>query len=118
MKDWGNIISKIRKIAKHPNNQTLYSASKECTLGLFKNTYDYTFLQIVYLRYLNFYNSINLDIALNEISEEVLDNEIFEDSYILYKQSKKDDKSNNLSKTTKQNKNEEIVGGFNWLFKK
>jgi len=118
MKDWGNIVSKIRKIAKYPNNQTLYSASKEGNIGLFHNTYDYTFFQIVYLRYLNFYHSLNLDIALNEISEEVLNNEIFEDSYMLYKQTKKENLSDTTSKPTKKSTNEEVVGGFNWIFKK
>ena len=115
MKDLGALIPKIRQIAKQSNNQTLYSASKEGNIGLFHNTYDHTFFQIIYLRYLNFYNSINLDIALHEVSEEVLDNEIFEDSYMFYKQSKKEEFPKSGSKKAK---NEETVGGFNWLFKK
>lgn len=114
MKDIGNIISNIRILAKDSNNQTIYSAGKEGNFNLFKNTYDYTYFQIVFLRYLNFYNSLNLDIALKEVDEIVLQNEIFEDSYFYYKQNKKDEKK---VPQNKNDKNKEVVGGFNWLFK-
>ena len=115
MREIGNIISLIRKLAKDSTNQTIYSASKEGSIGLFKNTYDYTYFQIIYLRYLNFYNSINLDIAMNEIGEEVLNREIDEDSYMFWKQNK--EKDNKLLQN-KKSRNEEVVGGFNWVFKK
>ena len=115
MREINNIVSNIRKLSKNSTNQTIYSASKEGNIGLFANTYDYTYFQIMYLRYLNFYNSINLDIAMNEVGEEVLNNEIFEDSYMYYKQHKKEE-TNTLK--TKKNKNEEVVDGFNWVFNK
>ena len=80
MMNFDHIIPNIRKLAKRPMNQTLFSMSKEMSIRLFENEWDFTFFQITFVRYLNFYNTINLDIALKEIDEEVLDNKIFEDN--------------------------------------
>ncbi len=114
---YNEIVPNLRKLAKKSYYQTLFSACKELHgIRLFKNEFDLTYYQIIFIRFLNFYQSINLDIALHEVEEEVLDNEIFEDSYMFYKQNKKEDGNKNIPKNMK--KNEVPVGGFNWVFKR
>ncbi len=90
-----DILSVVRKIAKSNKWQSIFAYSKEVNnIRLFENDIDFTPLQISFLRYLNFYNSIFTDISLNEVDDSVLDDEIYEDSYVLYK-------SKNLGKPKK-----------------
>ncbi len=79
----------VRKIAKTHEAQTLYVNSKELPIKFFVNDYDLSTPQIHFLNYLNFYASISMDIYLNEIDEIVLENEIYEDAYMYYKQQEK-----------------------------
>lgn len=112
-----NIVKYIRKLAKDPYYRTIYSISKEYNIRLFKNDYDLTQIQVMFLQYLSFYQAIYMDISLDEVEDDVLDNEIFEDSYIFYKNNKKEKKPKN-TKYQKQEDNQTQVGGFNWVFKK
>lgn len=80
------LLSNLKKLAKSTYWQTIYASSKETSgLHLFKNVDEFTTLQIQFLNELQFYSSIYMDIAMNEVSEKVLDNEIYEDSYYYYK---------------------------------
>jgi hypothetical protein len=87
-----DIFKYIRKLAKTNHYQTVYSVSKEHSLGLFHNTYDYTDLQITFLRYLGFYSSLYLDVSLGDIDDRIFEDEIYEDAYSYYK-NKKDNKN-------------------------
>jgi len=78
----------IRKLAKSLYYQTIYSQEKNLGLKLFKNDYNFTALQIRFLGDLAFYNSLYLEYNLGEIDERVFDNEIYEDSYMYYKNKK------------------------------
>ena len=75
----------LRKLAKTNKYQTLYNQSKEGCITLFRNIADYTDFQIAFLQYLSFYNSLNMDIFMEEVSEIVLENEVYEDAYQVYK---------------------------------
>jgi len=79
------LFKNLRKLAKSNRYQTIYNQYKETGVSLFKNKFDYTEAQISFLQYLSFYVSLNMDIYMNEVSDIVLDNEIFEDAYSYYK---------------------------------
>ncbi len=105
----------LRKLAKSNYYQTIYSNAKDIGLSIFKNENDFTNLQIQFLQCLNFYSILNLDIYMGDVDEKVLDNFIYEDSYILYKQKSKDKESevnnninSNLSKRIPTDKKEFI----------
>lgn len=109
----------LRKLAKANKYQTLYSHFREGGMSFFKNTYDYTDIQIYFLNYLNFYYVIYHDIAMEYVDDIVLDNEIYEDAYVYYKRKTKlkdlaeksqdvQDIKDNISKI--QNKSQ-------WIFK-
>jgi hypothetical protein len=92
-----NIYSKIRNLAKSIKAQNLFVAAKEINgIRLFRNSFDFSKIQEIYLSYLYNYDSINRDIILEKISEHVFDSEIYEDSYILWKRkNNKKEKDNN-----------------------
>lgn len=84
-----NIFLSIRKLSKTTYAQNLFLASKEINgIKLFKNNLDLSKLQQLYLSYLYMYNGIMQDIQIEKISKHVLDNEIYEDSYLLWKREK------------------------------
>ena len=67
----------------------LHMQAKELHIKLFKNDSDLTHLQLSLLHYLIFYHNIFTDIAMKEVDEMVLDNEIYEDAWSYYKYNKK-----------------------------
>jgi len=76
----------IRKLAKSIKSQNWFTASKDIhSIHLFSNTFDFSKLQEIYLNYLYMYDSLMKDIMLKEVNEKVLDNDIYEDSYILWR---------------------------------
>jgi hypothetical protein len=102
-----NIYTKLRELAKSIRAQNIFIASKEINgIHLFKNQYEFSKLQEIYLSYLYNYDSINRDIIIDKISEHVLDSDIMEDSYLLWKKKNikkiniKDNKQNDLSLVT------------------
>lgn len=111
MIDANNIYSLLRKLAKSEYYSTLFSLSKERdSYRIFKNEYDFTSLQILFLKYLSFYSSIYTDIALKEVPEIILKDELYEDAYVMYK--------NKKDKKITSNKKEETTPTTKWLFKK
>lgn len=104
----------VRELAKSDYFQSIYSLSKERSdFCLFENKRDFTNLQIMFLKYLNFYSTIYTDIALGDVTDIVLDNHIYEDSYIMYK-NKSD--SGKLKENKTKDKNIP-VSGSRWIFK-
>lgn len=81
----GNSTKIIRELAKSNYWQTIYSQAKETSLQMFKNRTEFTYIQVTFLNHLGFYSSLFLDIAMGEVEEIVLDNEIYEDSYMYFK---------------------------------
>jgi len=102
------IYSILRKMAKTNKWQTLYAQSKEGCVILFKNAATYTDIQIAFLQYLSFYNSLHTDIYMNEVGEIVLEDETYEDAYQHYKNKvKKSDKKSKLRTPQEQDKTRE-----------
>jgi hypothetical protein len=90
---YNNLELKLRKLAKRIDNLNLFTAAKEINnIRLFKNEMDLSLIQKNYLSYLYFYYNLTMDIMRKEVSEKVLDNEIFEDAYDYWKSNKKQKK--------------------------
>lgn len=108
----------IRKLAKSDYWQTIYSLGEKTKIQLFSNTTDFTDLQIVMLKYLNFYSGLYMEIALGEVNEIVLDCNMYEDAYMMYKNKKDKDKNKDfeLSRQPKKEKTK-IIPQTKWLFK-
>lgn len=107
------IILLLRKLAKSSYYQTLFSFWKEgSNLRLFCNDMDLSYIQLLFLKYLNFYGSLYLDVAMGDIDDKIFENEIYEDSYVMYR-NKKETKD-----TMKHNKkNEDFVKTTHWIFR-
>jgi len=107
-------ISLLRKLAKSQHYQDLYVLSKELNLQFFDNANKFSPIQILFLKYVTFYYGISMDISLGEVCAVVLEDEIYEDSYSLYK-NKKDKKA--YKQGAQQNTEENIGKTSKWLFK-
>jgi len=104
----------IRKLAKTSHYQTLFALSKEINgIQIFDNIKDFSDAQVDFLRYLNFYSSLLLDIALNEVDERVLEKELYEDSYMLYKNKKDKSKPQYVQRP----EDSKEIRQSRWLFK-
>jgi len=94
-----NIDNRIKQLAKSNEHQSLFSISKELSnIKLFYNDTDLSRLQMIYISYLFYYYNIYMDIDMKKVSKRVLDNEIFEDAYSIWK---KEGKEDNTSKPKK-----------------
>jgi len=79
----------IRKLAKTNESQNLFQSAQDLNgIRLFKNEIDFSTIQQIYLSYLYFYNTINSDLGIYKISKKVLNNEIYEDAYMLWRKEK------------------------------
>ena len=112
-----NIRSNIRELSNSDYYQTLFAYLKDgMPVKIFNNDIDFTNLQIMFLKYLNFYSAINMDIALGEVSDKVLEDEIFSDAYMMYK-NKTDRKKLDETKNSNINRESESQPTTRWLFK-
>jgi hypothetical protein len=103
-----DIYTKLRELARSIKAQNLFIAAKEIHgIRIFKNMYDFSKLQEIYLSYLYSCDAINKDIIMEKISEHVFDSEIMEDSYLIWK--RKNFKKINV-KTDKQKDVSLVVG--------
>ena len=96
----------LRKLAKEGKYQILYSQYKEAGVRIFKNDTNFTDFQIAFLQYLSFYAGLHMAIYMDEVSDIVLDNDIYEDAYSYYKNNskKKERKAQNKILKPKTNK--------------
>lgn len=110
-----DIQSLVRQLAKSDYYQNIYALSKERSyFKLFKNEDEFTDLQIMFLKYLNFYSTIFTDIALGDVTEIILKDFIYEDAYIMYKNRSETGK---LKESKKNSEKEEVVPSSRWIFK-
>ena len=86
------ILDEIRELAKSHYYQTIYNNSEKFNLKIFNNDRDLSGLQILFINYLNFYNVLIEEIVTDKVSEKVLENFIYEDSYMMYRKEKYLDK--------------------------
>lgn len=88
----------IRKITRSSEWQLLYNRAKELgTLRLFKNDIDLTKVQLWFLHFLEVYSSLYMDLAMKEkyISEDVIQDDLRTEAYLLYKKEKKPEEEKN-----------------------
>jgi len=103
----------IRALSKGNYYQNLYNCAKELNFKIFKNDTDLTSLQVIFLGYLTFYNNLFTDIFLDEVSDIVLKDEIYEDSYTYYKKKVKPIDDSTL---LKDKRTENIPKTDTWVF--
>ncbi|MBN1467726.1 MAG: hypothetical protein JW924_03290 [Fusobacteriaceae bacterium] len=98
----------IRLLAKTNKWQTLYYHSRENNgISLFDNLADLSHLQIAFIQWLEVYRTLYQDLAMGEfgIDEDIINDEIMVDAYLIYKE-RKDKK-----KKSKKDSREGIVFG-------
>jgi hypothetical protein len=113
-----NIKTNIRILANSEYYQTLFSYLRDgIPLKLFNNDFEFTDIQLMFLKYLSFYSTINVDVALGEVSDKILIDEIYCDSYMMYK-NKNDKKKMSEVKNNNSVKESELIPNTRWLFNK
>lgn len=95
-----NIIREepLRMLARTHRHQIVYSRAKELNgIRLFENDNDFSTIQIVFLQYLESISSLYIDLAVGEnlLTEEVIEDWIRADSYLLYKRKKREEQKLN-----------------------
>lgn len=115
-----DIYSLSRELAQKQKYQILYAGDKYTGIRIFKNEYDLSHIQEIFICFLGIYNAVNTDIHLQEVKEVVLENDEFVDSYLIYKRKKREEtkketkNDNNFSKKDK----EQITTKSSWIFRK
>jgi hypothetical protein len=82
----------IRKLAKSHKYQTLYSRVKDINnFCLFNNSHNFSYLQCLFLDWLELYNSLYTDLAREEehMSSEVIEDDLRAEAYLVWKTNKK-----------------------------
>ena len=113
----------LRELAKNDYYQSIYNSAKELGLQIFENKTDLTKIQLWFLSFMGMYSVINTDIAIGDVSERVLENTIFEDSYLVYKKRSMDKdmkkKMQSIKLPTSKNKDGvELTPKSSWVFKR
>jgi len=88
-------ITALKKIAKSDYWQVIYNRAKEIgTLKLFNNDSDLSGIQVFFLYLLQMYNILYQDLAENRdyISEEVIEDDIRTEAYLLLRKELRDKK--------------------------
>jgi len=84
-----NYLHYLRKLAASIEYQNLFLASKEINgIRLFRNNYNLSKLQSIFLSYLYMFQALYSDIDTHKISDKVLEDEIYADSYLLWRKEK------------------------------
>lgn len=98
-------IELLQKLARSDEHQILFNRSKEISsLQLFKNNSDLSKIQTLYLYFLSLYSMLFQDLSSGEdyISEEIIEDSIRTEAYLLLRKEKKDKKQ-------KVDKNKNVV---------
>jgi len=107
-------ISALRNLAKSTNAQIYYHRAKELNIRLFNNDSDLSNIQIFYLYFLELYSSLYTDLHMQEeyINEDVIDDELRVEAYLLFK------KVNRKQKTASKNLPTHTGGAGSLIFKR
>lgn len=85
-----NIYKSVVDLARSVRMQNLFLVSKEiASIKLFKNNFNFSKLQEIYISYLYTFDLLNKDIVVEGISKKVMEHEIYWDSYLTYKRNHK-----------------------------
>jgi len=84
----------IRRLARSSYWQFLYSRAKEMgnNIKLFNNNRDFSFIQILFMRWLEIYHILYSDLrsGVNYLDEKIIKNDLRTDAYLLYRNKDKD----------------------------
>uniref|UniRef100_A0A6M3K4E7 Uncharacterized protein n=1 Tax=viral metagenome TaxID=1070528 RepID=A0A6M3K4E7_9ZZZZ len=110
-------VKVLRELASNDDWQNIYILSKDiASIKLFDNCNEFTYVQNIFLRYLNFYYTLHSDVAMGEVDEIVFDNQLYEDAYIMYKNRIEKEKfKGNTTDRGKENINS--LKTNSWIFK-
>lgn len=97
----------LKQLARSNKYQMLYSRAKELSLKLFNNDTDLTTIQIWFLYWLEVYSSLYIDLARKEefISEEVIEDDLRTEAYLLWRNEKSKKKSQDKKNIRVNNSN-------------
>lgn len=83
------LIAYIRHLARSSYWQNIYRASKDCSnISLFKNQYEYSELQSVFLYWLKLYDMLYIELSKKEwrfLTESVIENNCRCDAFLYYR---------------------------------
>jgi hypothetical protein len=83
----------LRKLAKSIRYQNIFLATKEQSgIQLFKNISEFTEIQEIFLSLLYTYDLINKDIMIDNISKKTIENDLYTDSYMIWRNKNKNKK--------------------------
>jgi hypothetical protein len=102
----------IRKLANSNYWQTLYARCKEiASLQLFNNKMDLSNYQIIFLQWIEIYNSLYMDLSTNQnfLNEDVIKDEIRTDAYLYYRRKRRENKMYN-EQESKNKKRDNTTG--------
>jgi hypothetical protein len=106
-----NIYLLLKNLAKTNRAQNIFLASKEINgIRIFKNTTDLSRIQEFYLTWLYTYDMISKDIMTDKINKEVLNDEVYEEAYLLWRKERKY-KEENKSQEKNTKKELHLVSG-------
>ena len=93
-------ITALKNLAKSNHAQIVYHRAKEINIRLFENDSDLSNVQIYYLYFLELYSMLYMDLQMQEelISEDVINDELRCEAYLLYKKVNKKQKVNSQKK--------------------
>lgn len=111
-----NYVECVRKLARSDDYQNLYILSKDISsVKIFENCRNFTFIQNIFLRYLNFYYNLYTDISMGEVGDIVLECDLYSDAYIMWKNKNDKEKLKEIGKD--KNKEETPLNTSTWIFK-
>lgn len=98
-----NLEDIIKKLAKDDYWQSIYVNLKN-PFELFENKGDFTNLQLMFIAFLSFYNTIHTDVIMGDVPKLVWEKSIYQDAYMKYRSKKmyKDKESNDYSNSSRQ----------------
>lgn len=98
-----NIYQLIANLAKSNKYQNLLVAAKEINnIRIFKNSYNLSKLQEIFINYLYMFDTILKDIAIDNISKKTIEDNIYWESYMLWRKDNKFKKESNKDKKSKK----------------
>lgn len=94
----------LRKLARSVKWQTLYARGKDLNLSLFKNKEDLSFIQILFLHWLEVYKFLNDLLCSHEeyMDETIIGDEMLEDAMLLYYRKKNQNRDKKPKKKKRQ----------------
>ena len=113
-----NYIESIRKLAMEDDWQNVYILAKDVgSIKIFENCRDFTFIQHMFLRYLNFYYNLYSDIAIGEVGDIVLESNLYSDAYVMWKNQKDREKIKDVGNPNRNKEDSNSLNTSTWIFK-